>query len=43
MHPLQLQHHWLNDMVTWIAFTSLHQKEYVDAGYSIPDHQFLPW
>ena len=43
MHPFQLQHHWFNDMLTWIAFQSPHGKEYKAAGFSIPDDRFLPW
>lgn len=42
-HPLQLQHHWLNDMITWIAFFSPHRREYREAGYVIPDDAFPAW
>ena len=43
LHPLQLQHHWLNDMISWIAFFSPHKSKYRKSGYVIPDDVFPFW
>ena len=43
VHPLLLQHHWLNDMISWVVFMSPYTHEYSDAGYSIPGDKLSEW